>query len=114
MRLALYVADYVREAEQRATHEGASFADIAVAFDIPPAALTQCLMLTADGAASDPPPTVAAADPTRKYRLSLDPLFMGWAHSRKASNEQAGVAYRTAPESPSPSPPPRTSASPRE
>jgi hypothetical protein len=92
--MALHIADYVREADQPATPEGASYPDIAAAYGIPPAALTHCLLLAAEGAAGDPPPAAAAVDPFKKNRLSPDLKFMGWAHARKAINEQNGVAWR--------------------
>ena len=93
LRMALHIADHVREEGQPATPEGASYADIAAVYDIPPATLTRCLLLAAEGTAGDPPPAAAAADPTRKNRLSPDLNFMGWAHIKKAINEQHGVAW---------------------
>jgi hypothetical protein len=97
LRLVLYVANHVvvRDAEERAARELASFADIAAEFGIPTDTLTRCMILTSDGVGSDPPPTVAvASDPTRNYTLAPVPAFMGWAHPRRENNEEGGVAWR--------------------
>ena len=94
LRMTLHVAAFVREAGQPEASGDASYADIAALYDVPPATLARCLMLAAEGVPDDPTPASAGVDPTKKYRLSPDEKFMGWAHCMKAINEQHGVAWQ--------------------
>ena len=51
-------------------------------------------MLATEGEEAGPPPAAAVTDPTKKYRLSPDDKFMGWAHPKQAVNQQNGVAWK--------------------
>ena len=94
LRMALHIAEFVRHPEVLEAPEGVSYADIAALYDISPATLTRCLVLATDGEEGGPPPAAAVIDPTKRYRLSPDGKFMGWAHPMMAINQQHGVAWQ--------------------